>query len=462
VADIPAINEWRGATPVARQPRPGVYRTATAGVLGAVVAVNAAVIVWLWLRGGGVSGVHGLGDLLTSLGRVTGLVGAYLALIQVLLLARLPWLERLAGFDRLTVWHRLNGKACLYMVLAHTVLITIGYALADRLPITPEISRLLSDYPGMIAATVGTALMIGVVITSLVIVRRRLPYEAWYAVHLLAYAGIALAWVHQIPTGNDLTANATASAYWTALYVVTLVLLVLFRLVQPLVGAFWYRLRVAEVIQEGPGVVSLRITGRHLDRLDARAGQFFLWRFLTPGRWWAAHPFSLSAVPDGQSLRITVKGVGDFTRRLGEITPGARVVAEGPFGVFTAAARQRDCVAFIAGGIGITPIRAMMEEMPGDLTLIYRVLREHDLVFRAELDALAHQRDITLHYVVGDHIDPQGARLLSADHLRDLVPDLANREVYLCGPPAMMRAVEGSVRAIGTPRKHIHSERFAL
>jgi len=300
------------------------------------------------------------------------------------------------------------------------------------------------------------------VVTSLVIVRRRLRYEAWYAVHLLAYAGIALAWVHQIPTGNDLTANATASAYWTALYVVTLVLLVLFRLVQPLVGAFWYRLRVAEVIKEGPGVVSLRITGRHLDRLDARAGQFFLWRFLTPGRWWAAHPFSLSAVPDGQSLRITVKGVGDFTRRLGEITPGAHVVAEGPFGVFTAAARQRDHVAFIAGGIGITPIRAMMEEMPGDLTLIYRVLREDDLVFRAELDALAHQRDITLHYVVGDHTDPQGARLLSADHLRDLVPDLANREVYLCGPPAMMRAVEGSVRAIGTPRKHIHSERFAL
>ncbi len=464
--DIARSDGARQATlaPVARAWHGRGYRVAVAWIIGAVVAVNAAVIVWLWLRGGGVSAVHGLGDLSTSVGRITGLLSAYLALLQVLLLARLPPLERLAGFDHLTAWHRLNGKVCLSLVLAHVVFITIGYAAMDRIAIPPEVGRLLGDYPGMIAATVGTVLLVAVVITSLVIVRRRLRYEAWYLVHLTAYAGIALAWVHQIPTGNELTANPAAAAYWTALYIATLVLLVLFRIAGPLAGAFWYGLRVADVTPEGPGVVSLRITGRRLDRLHARGGQFFLWRFLTRGRWWASHPFSLSAAPDGRSLRLTVKDVGDFTRRIGAIAPGTRVVAEGPFGVFTDAARRRDKVALIAGGIGITPIRALVEDMPPglDIALIYRVVRAEDLVFSHELDALARERGVALAYVVGGHTGAEGAYRLSPDHLRELVPDIAEREVYVCGPPAMMRVAEANLRRAGVPRAAIHSERFAL
>ncbi len=465
--DIGLFDGARGATvtatPNAGPRRRHGYRTAMAWAIAAVVVANAAVIVWLWVQGGNVSGLRTTGALLTSLGRVTGLLGAYLALLQVLLLARLPPLERLAGFDRLTVWHRLNGKVCLYLVLAHVVLITLGYAAMDRIPIPPEVSRLLGAYTGMVAATVGTALMVLVVVTSLVIVRRRLRYEAWYLVHLTAYAGIALAWVHQIPTGNDLTANP-AAAYWTALYLATLALLVVFRLAVPVAQAFYYRLRVAEVVADGPGVVSLRITGRRLDRLNARAGQFFLWRFLDRGRWWASHPFSLSAAPDGHSLRITVKGVGDFTGRIGEIASGTRVVAEGPFGVFTDVVRRRERVLFIAGGIGITPIRAMVEEATRavDVALIYRVVREDDLVFRHELDALARARGIALYYVVGDHRGPEGAHRLSPEHLRELVPDIATREVYICGPPAMMRAAEHNVRRAGTPPASIHTERFAL
>jgi len=210
--------------------------------------------------------------------------------------------------------------------------------------------------------------------------------------------------------------------------------------------------------------VSLRITGRRLDRLHARGGQFFLWRFLTRGRWWASHPFSLSAAPDGRSLRLTVKDVGDFTGCMGAIAPGTRVVAEGPFGVFTDAARRRDKVALIAGGIGITPIRALLEDMPPglDIALIYRVVRAEDVVFRHELDALARERGVTLAYVVGDHTGAEGAYRLSPDHLRELVPDIADREAYVCGPPAMMRVVEANLHRAGVPRAAIHSERFAL
>jgi predicted ferric reductase len=445
------------------RPRAG-RRVAMSTALWAFVAGNAVLMVWLWVHGGNVSDDLSTGEILTSLARITGLLGAYSALLQVLLLARLPPVERLFGFDRLTVWHRWNGHACLDLILAHAVLSVWGYALMDKISLPSEVTTMLGGgvYPGMITATVGTALLIAVVVTSVVIVRRRLRYEAWYAVHLLAYAAIALAWFHQIPTGNELVLDRVAADYWRALFFGTLALVVAFRFLGPALNALRYRLRVAEVVAEGPGIVSLRITGRRLDRLDASPGQFFLWRFLDRKRWWASHPFSLSEAPDGRSLRITVKALGDFSSRLAEIAPGTHVVAEGPFGVFTEAARRRDKIVLIAGGIGITPIRALMEDMSGDVIVIYRVVRDEDVIFRDELEELARERGLTLHFVVGDHASEGGARLLSPAHLQELVPDIAERQVYVCGPPAMTEVLDRNVRRANVPPRFIHTEKFAL
>jgi predicted ferric reductase len=435
-----------------------------AAALAAIALGNAAWIVWLWAHGGNLQHLSRPGDLLTSLGRITGLLGAYLALVQVLLLARLPALERLAGFDRLTRWHRWNGHACLELVLAHVVLIVWGYALLDRFSVGHELSTMLGGgvYPGMITATVGTGLFVAVVVTSLVVVRRLLRYEWWQAIHLAAYAGIALAWFHEIPTGNELVVDTVAADYWRAIAAATLALLVVYRFGMPVLRAFRHRLRVESVVVEGPGVVSVRIGGRRLDRLGARAGQFFLWRFLDRRRWWSAHPFSLSARPDGRSLRITVKALGDFSARLAEVRPGTRVLAEGPFGTFTAAARRRERALLIAGGIGVTPIRALLEELGGDVVVLYRAIAAEDLVLAGELDALAAERGARVHHVVGDHAAPGGDRLLSPEHLRELVPDLDWRDVFLCGPPGMTAAIERSLRAARVPRSHVHIERFAL
>jgi predicted ferric reductase len=439
-------------------------RALVVGLLWLAAGLNLAAIVWLWYHGGNVVGVHKAGDILTSGARLTGLLGAYSALLQVLLLARIPWLERQVGLDRLSVWHRWNGHACLYLVLAHVVLSVWGYALLDKLPLTKEISTMLTGgiYPGMITATIGTVLLIAVVFSSIVIVRRRMRYEWWYAVHLTVYASIALAWFHQIPTGNELVLDQAAADYWRALYVATLALLVWFRFGVPAVDVLRYRMRVTDVVEEGPGIVSLHIAGRGLRRLDAQAGQFFLWRFLTRDSWWKSHPFSLSAAPRDESLRITVKALGDFTSAIDRIRPGTRIVTEGPFGVFTEEVRKREKVLLVAGGIGITPIRALLEEISGDVIVVYRVLTREDVVFEDELSQLVGARDVVLHLVAGDHRTEEGARLLTTEHLRELVPDVAERDVYICGPPAMADAIEKSVRAAHVPKRHIHTERFAL
>ena len=437
-------------------------RRLAAGLIGLVVVGNAVGITWLWVHGGNLT-VHSTGALFTSIGRLTGLQSAYLALIQVVLLARIPALERVIGFDRLTRWHRWNGHVCIDLVVAHVVFIVWGYSLLDKFTLGKEIRTMLGGgiYPGMITATIGTALLLGVVATSLVIVRRRLSYEWWYAVHLMAYAGIALSWFHEIPTGNELVLDRVAADYWRGLFIATLVVMVGFRVVAPAFAAFRHGLRVSDVKEEAPGVVSLTITGRNLDGLHARPGQFFLWRFLDRHRWWSAHPFSLSAAPDGRSLRITVKALGDHSARLADVKPGTRVIAEGPLGVFTEDLRRRDKAVLIAGGIGITPIRALLERMHGDAIVLYRVISEADVVFRDELERLVADGHATVHFVVGDHRG-DGRDLLSPSHLLELVPDIAERDVFLCGPPAMIDAIHKNLRRAHVPRRNVHAERFAL
>jgi predicted ferric reductase len=460
----PASAPSLALAPVRRNVRSRVVRAAIGVGVWTFLLGNAAGLVWLWWHGGNVTNVHTTGEALTSAARLTGLLSAYLALIQVVLIARLPFLERLVGFDRLTVWHRWNGHACLDLVLAHVVLSIWGYSLMDHLSLAKETSSMIwgGIYPGMITATVGTFLFIAVVVSSVVVVRRRLRYEWWYLVHLTAYAAIALAWFHQIPTGNELVLDRVAADYWNSLYIATLVLLVFFRIGVPVLDAFRFRLRVAEVVEEGPGVVSLRIAGRGLDRLKADSGQFFLWRFLARDSWWASHPFSLSATPTNDSMRITVKALGDFSGKIRRVRPGTRVVAEGPFGTFTELVRRREKVVLIAGGIGITPIRALLEQMTGDVTVLYRVVRDDDIIFRDELEELASGRNIDLRFVVGDHDTDEGRDLLSPQHLQEIVPDIAEREVYVCGPPAMTNAIRANVRHANVPARFIHAERFAL
>jgi predicted ferric reductase len=437
---------------------PGLVRRWGAGAtrfaLASLALVNVAAIVALWLHGGGVTDVHGLAEALTSAGRLTALLGGYLALGALLLLARIPFLERVVGFGRLTRWHRHTAVSCLALVLAHVALTTAGLTLSDRVSVLREADRLISQYPGVITATAGVVLLVVVAVSSAAVLRRLLRYESWYFVHLYAYLAIALAYSHQIATGKDFVGAPAARAYWLGLYLGALVLLVLFRLVQPLGFAARHRLRVDRVVQEGPEVVSIEITGRRIDRLKARPGQFFLWRFLTPARWFQAHPFSLSAAPDGRRLRITVGAAGDFSAELGTLAKGTRVLAEGPFGVFTPEARRRVGVALIADGTGITAVRALLETMSGDVELIYRPRDPDAILFREEVEELATARGAGVHYV------DRGEPGFSPELLVRLVPDIAQRDAFVCGSRAMVRAVRASLRELGVSHRQMFSEEF--
>jgi predicted ferric reductase len=483
------------------RPRHQRSRLIVTVLLWLFVAGNVAVVIWIWGSGGengqsGPNSWHTFTEALTGAGEITALLAGFLALVEVLLLARLPPLERAVGFGRLTIWHRWNGHAVVYLVLAHVVFTVWGFARTDdvswlqeywnwltlpqrastagaacvpriKLPISNPLQftkcpTTTSPYPGIITATIGTALLLVVVVTSLVIVKRTLSYEWWYAVHLTAYVGIALAWFHMVPDGNNLHAITWARDYWTVLFIAAGVLVAWYRLLRPIGRAIRVDMKVSEVVQEGPGVVSLRITGRNLDSLHAQPGQWFFWRFLTKGFWYTQLPMSLSEVPDGKSFRITVKDLGDHTSRIGQIPIGTSVYTEGPFGLFTDDARVTDKSLLIAGGIGITPVLALMERMGGDMIALYRVDSAEEIVFADELDAVARRRGARVYYVVGHHATPDGRELLSPGHLIELVPDITERDVFICGPVGMINSIIPQLRDVHVPRHHLHVERFAF
>ncbi len=217
------------------------------------------------------------------------------------------------------------------------------------------------------------------------------------------------------------------------------------------------------VVPEGPGVVSVYLSGRDLEHLAARSGQYFIVRFLTRSGWWRAHPYSLSSAPNGEWLRFTVKALGDDSARIGRVPVGTRVFVEGPYGILTGAVRSRPRVTLIAGGIGIAPIRALLESLPahpGELTVLYRASTGDDLVFRRELDLLATRRSATIHYLVGRRGIDVPADPLGAATIVRCVPDIADQDVYVCGPVALMRRVEHALAELRVPSGQVHAERF--
>ena len=465
------------AVPELRRPvGPSAARTPGRGLggdaVGAAALLSVVYVVALWVANRGLQDLAGgTGPALTSLGRVLGLVAADLLLVQCLLMARIPWAERTWGQDRLARWHRVLGFASFHTMLAHVVLITIGYAASDGHGVLRELWSLIWTYPGMLLATAGTLLLVLVTVTSIRRARRRLRYESWHLLHLYAYLGVGLALPHQVWTGTDFVSSPWARAYWWTLWIAAAAAILVCRVATPLWRSWRHQLRVTRVVPEAPGVVSVHLAGRRLDRLGARAGQFLNLRFLDGPGWTRGNPYSLSAAPRPSALRVTVAAAGDGSARAARLAPGTRVLIEGPYGGLTADARTDLArpVVLLGAGVGITPLRALLDDIyaPDRTTLVVRARNDDDLLFPAELEAFGRVRGVRVIPLVGRRAGPdswlprQYADVDDAEALRRMVPAIEEAEVYVCGPTAWSEAVVAAARRAGVPAARIHEERFS-
>jgi ferredoxin-NADP reductase/DMSO/TMAO reductase YedYZ heme-binding membrane subunit len=440
--------------------RPARPRPRVVDGLAALAGLGLGVTIALGLSAESAGSLAAPGGWATAIGRMAGLVAAYAMVVVVVLVARFGPLERAIGQDRLVRWHRRLGPWPLYLLAVHAVAITVGYARAAHDGVLHQLGRLLWTYPGILASAAGFALLVAAGVTSYRLARRRMAYETWWSVHLYTYLALFLSFSHQVDTGASFVGHETARTWWTALWVGTLALVLVARVGLPVWRSLRHRVTVVGVQPEGPGTYSVLLEGRGLDRLPIAGGQFLQWRFLRPGMWWQAHPYSLSAAPTARHLRITVKDLGDHSGALARLRPGTPVAIEGPYGAFTADARHGDRVLLVGAGVGITPVRALLQELPAgvDVVAVLRGSRPEDLVLRDEVADHVVRRGGRLHELVG----PRERVPLDAAALRRLAPDVAQRDVYVCGPDGFTTLLLDAARAAGVPESHLHHETFAL
>ena len=465
VDDVTATRTRRaprqGAQPAGRRifaaPRP---RKLFARLFGVLAAVGLFVSVALVAPVTSMSELAAPGGVLIAIGRVTAMAGTYLMLVTLLLIARIPAIERSLGQDKLVRLHRRLGPWVLTLIGAHVVAVTMGYAQQVKTGALHEIGVMIATFPGMLLAAAGFGLLLMAGLTSYRYARRKMRYETWWAVHLYTYLAVALSFVHQLWTGAPFLGHPAARAWWIGVWALTAGTVLAYRWVVPMEVSLRHRLRVHAIEEEAPGVVSVVMRGRRLDRLPVAGGQFMHWRFLRRGMWWQAHPYSVSALPTRGEIRITVKDLGDHSESLKRLTPGTRVAIEGPYGAFTHHARHTDRVLLVAAGVGATPVRAMLDDLPEhvDVVTILKGTSEHDLVLRDEIAQRVSARGGRLHQVVG----PRSQAPLDAPALNRLVPDIAQRYVYVCGPGGFMRSFIEAARSLGVPTGHIHHEDFAF
>ncbi|MEV4703033.1 ferric reductase-like transmembrane domain-containing protein [Actinoplanes sp. NPDC049316] len=442
---------------------------ADAGGLGA--GVSLLIVTALWVGNGGVQQLAGGGpDAMSAIGRLTGLWASDLLLLQVLLMARIPLVERAFGQDRLARWHRWTGFTSFWMMIGHIVLITLGYAGAAHAGAVAELWDMIRTYPGMLLATAGTAAILMVVVTSIRAARRKLRYESWHLLHLYAYLGVGLALPHQLWTGTDFVGSAASTAYWWTLYAVSAGAVLVYRAGVPVWRNWRHRLVVSHVKPEGPGLTSVYLTGRALHTLPARAGQFFQWRFLDGPGWSRSHPYSLSATPNGRMLRITVKDLGDGSARVASLRPGTRALIEGPYGKLTGETYTGGPVVLLACGIGVTPLLSLLGDLPyapGEATLIYRARTGAQAAFRSELDWFAAHRGVRIVYLLGPRatraswLPAQYADHGDAEALSRIAPRIADSHVYVCGPDAWTQAARTAAAGAGVAPGRLHTELFS-
>ena len=408
------------------------------------------------------SDINSVYSVIASISRLAALTGTYFAIVGIFFVARIPAVERGVGHDRLVAWHRKLGPWSLYLILLHVLFIVLSFAGQDHIPLYKEMWTFLQTFPWMWPALAGFILMMLAGVTSYRKARAKMSYETWWIIHIYTYVAIAASFMHQVLNGQMFVNHPLNRLYWTALYVLMAAAVVIYRFGIPLVRSLRHNLVVEKVVVEAPGLISVIMRGRNLKGLSAEGGQFFGWRFLTRGHFLMSHPYSLSAAPTDNHLRITIKDLGDHSRATRHIKPGTRVFVEGPYGAFTAGRATQPHLVMIGGGVGITPIRALMEEFKNgvQMDVFYRVSRTEELILKDELDYLEAQSNgmIRVHYMVGSRREFP----MDAEFLKSYAPRIADSDIYICGPEALVETVRKAAEDLGVPKNRFHDEDFAF
>lgn len=392
-----------------------------------------------------------------------GLLAFSIILVEFVLSGRFKSVTNGIGMDVTMRFHQLMARTALLFALVHPFLYT-GSPTGGQRPWDP--SRQLTvtgDFSSLATGIAAFVLLPSFV--ALAIWRNRLDYryETWRAMHGIGALLIAGLLLHHTLSAGRYSAEPALAGLWAAMTAVAAGSLLYVYLIVPFrdLARKW---RVSAITRLSPRQWEVTVSPAGHPGLDYKAGQF-VW--LNVGHSpFSLHenPFSISSAPSGGAdLSFVIKELGDFTGSLDQVRPGTRAHVDGAFGSLTVDGRSEPGIVLIAGGVGIAPLLGILRELrltrdPRALRLIYGNRVEEQILYREELEGA----DVT--YVLSE--PPEGwageTGLVGPD-LLDRVISREEVETWLfvvCGPGAMMDAVEDHLISRGTPSGRILTERF--
>ena len=401
---------------------------------------------------------------LLELSIALGFVGLTQIAVQFALIARFKRVTAPYGIDVILRYHRQIALVAFAFILVHPVLIVIDY---------PPRLALLNPFGGNWASRLGLlsiAALAAIIITSVYRQRLRLGYERWRVVHItMAILALVGAQAHVSMAGLYVN-TAWKHALWIGTALVMVGFVMYLRLWRPIQQRRqpW---TITEIRRERGDSCSLVLAADGHDGIRFHPGQFAWLKIADSPFTVDEHPFSFSSsATEPQHVEFGVKALGDFTRALLELEPGARAYLDGPHGSFGIDRASSAGYVMVAGGIGITPLLSCLRTMAarGDrrpVLLLDAQKSWEAATYREALEELKGQLDLEIIYVLEQpHEGWDGeSGFIDGELLERRLPrEGIERDYLLCGPPPLMNAVHDALRERGVPETRIHSERFNL
>lgn len=415
-------------------------------------------------------------NFFANIGRLMGIIGFVLYAINLLLSARMRWLEDyFGGLNRVYIAHHITGGIALAVLVFHPLFLAIRYIEVGLLnSLTPAAKQLLfkgidfsDSFPSVqesISFNAGIIAFWGMVVLLVLTFFVNLPYRIWLFTHRFLGVAFLFAGVHVLFISSDVKNNMWLFGYMAVWLFVGL-------------AAFTYRTLLGNIfVRRSPYKVervdvvagnTIAVEMTPIERpIDFRPGQFVFVRFLwttKDGIIKEAHPFSIASAPAEKTLRLYMKALGDYTTSLKRLQPGTIAEIEGAFGRFSYTQFGDTPQVWIAGGIGVTPFLSMARSFGQNspqVDMFYSVVKKEELLDQQALSEFLPQHYQQFKYFT--YVAEEQPGFLTAQYIQDKIGPLKGKEIFICGPPPMMKSMRAQLRALGIPNRKIHTEEFSM